>query len=149
MSKHSAIAKDFFKSGYNCSQAVVLAFCDETGLEEDTALRIASSFGGGMGRMREVCGAATGMFIVLGMLKGYSDPKDPAAKAEHYKRIQEVAENFKEENGSYLCRELLGLPDGKDSPVPEPRTEKYYKKRPCADMVECAAQILDEYIENH
>ena len=148
MSKHSTLAKDLFEKGYNCSQSVVLAFCDETGLDSETALKISSSFGGGMGRLREVCGAVSGMFIVLGMIDGYSDPLDKIAKAEHYKLIQSVAMKFKNENKSFVCRELLGLSVDKESYIPEERNEGYYKRRPCADLVEYAAEILDEHIQS-
>ncbi len=148
MSIHSDLAKELFKKGYNCSQAVFAAFCDETGLDIDTALKISSSFGGGMGRLREVCGAVSGMFMVVGMKYGYTDPLDTKAKAEHYKLIQDLAKQFEKENGSIICRELLGLSVKNDNPVPEARTESYYKKRPCAELVEMAAKILDEYISN-
>lgn len=147
MTDHSEKAMYLFKQGYNCSQSVVLAFCDKTGLNEETALKMSSSFGGGMGRLREVCGAVTGMFMVAGMLYGYSDPKDNKAKTEHYKLIQELADKFKQENGSIICRELLGLGAGADKPVPELRTQEYYKKRPCAELVGCAAGIMEEYIK--
>lgn len=148
MSVHSESAKELFAKGYNCSQSVVLAFCDETGLDPETALKISSSFGGGMGRLREVCGAVTGMFIVLGLLYGYSDPLDRAAKTEHYELIQSVAMRFKEKNKSLICRDLLGLTVEKDSPVPAERTEAYYNERPCLNLVGFAAELLDEYI-NH
>jgi C_GCAxxG_C_C family probable redox protein len=148
LSKHSDCAKDLFKKGYNCSQAVFAAFCDETGLDLEDALKISSSFGGGMGRLREVCGAVTGMFMVAGMKYGYADPADQSKKYEHYALIQTMAKKFEEENGSIICRELLGLTLKHDLPLPEKRTESYYKKRPCAEFVAYAAQILDEYIEN-
>ncbi len=149
MSKHSKKAKEFFQKGYNCSQSVLLAFADEIGLDEQTILKVSSSFGGGMGRLREVCGAVSGMFMVAGMIYGYTDPNDHKAKTEHYKRIQHLAEKFKEQNGSIVCRELLGLSVKVDNPTPEKRTTEYYKKRPCAELVEQAAQIMDEYIENY
>ena len=148
MSEHSTLAKDLFEKGYNCSQSVVLAFCDDIGLDSETALKISSSFGGGMGRLREVCGAVSGMFMVLGMLDGYSDPLDTTAKTEHYKLIQSMAMKFKDENKSFICRELLGLPDDSQSHIPEERTEGYYIKRPCAGLVEYAAKLLDEHIQN-
>lgn len=148
MSQHSILAEELFKKGYNCSQSVFAAFCDETGMELETALKISSSFGGGMGRLREVCGAVSGMFMVAGMLYGYSDPLDKTAKAEHYKLIQSLAMKFKIENNSIICRELLKLVINSDGPVPEDRTENYYKKRPCKELVKYAAEILDEYILN-
>ena len=148
MSKHSEIAVSLFKQGYNCSQAVFAAFCDETGLDSNTALKISSSFGGGMGRMREVCGAVSGMFMTAGELYGYGRPDANDEKKEHYRLIQDMAERFREKNGSIICRELLGLKkEGTDSPNPSPRTKEYYKKRPCVEMVRCAAQIMDDIIE--
>lgn len=146
---HEEKARELFKQGYNCSQAVLLAFCDVTGLDEKTAVMLSSSFGGGMGRMREVCGAVSGMFMAAGLLYGYSEPSDQAGKTAHYQRIQALAEEFRKENGSIICRELLGLPGGADSHVPELRTDAYYKKRPCADLVAMAARIMDAYIENN
>ncbi len=147
--KHGKIARQYFEEGYNCSQSVFLAFGEEYGIEPDLALKLASSFGGGMGRLREVCGAVSGMFMAAGMLYGYTDPKDHNAKTEHYKRIQYLAKKFEEKNGSIVCRELLGLDKKKDSPQPELRTAEYYKKRPCAELVEIAAQILEEYMQAH
>ena len=148
MSEHSRLAKELFEKGYNCSQSVVLAFCDETYLDSETALRISSSFGGGMGRLREVCGGVSGMFMVLGMLDGYTDPVDRTAKTEHYKLIQSMAMKFKNENKSIICRDLLGLSVDEESHMPEERNEDYYKKRPCAQLVEYAAKLLDEHIQN-
>ena len=147
LNHHGETARRLFKQGYNCAQAVVLAFCDEIGLDKDTALRISASYGGGMGRLREVCGAVTGMFIVAGAKYGYTDPKDRDAKAEHYRLIQSLATKFKEKNDSYICRELRGLGTGADSPVPEVRTKAYYQARSCDNLVACAAEILDELFE--
>lgn len=146
---HSEKAFELFNSGYNCSQAVFGAFADDLGVDTETAMKLASSFGGGMGRMREVCGAVSGMFMAAGVLFGYSDPEDRTAKTEHYKRIQELAAEFKKENGSIVCRELLGLNVKTDSYIPEERTEQYYKKRPCGELVRMAAQILDDYINKN
>ena len=147
MSKHSDYAKELFKKCYNCSQSVFVAFCDETGLDIEEALKISSSFGGGMGRLREVCGAVSGMFMVVGMKYGYTDPTDKSKKSEHYKLIQSLAKRFENKNQSIICRDLLKLTSKLEAPIPEDRTEAYYKKRPCAELVEYAAQILDEYIE--
>lgn len=142
-------ARALFKEGYNCSQAVVAAFCDEMGLEKSQIVRLASSFGGGMGRLREVCGAVSGMFLVAGALYGYDAPKDFEAKKEHYARIQELAAQFQAENGSIICRELLGAAGKDNNPTPEKRTEEYYKKRPCEEMVATAARLMEAYISSH
>jgi len=141
-------AMKLFKEGYNCSQAVFGAFADELGLDFETAVKISSSFGGGMGRMREVCGAVSGMFMAAGLKCGYSSPTDNQSKTKHYKLIQDLAAEFKAENGSIICRELLGL-EGKDNNyVPSERTNEYYKKRPCAELVGQAAEILERYFES-
>lgn len=141
-------AKKLFHSGANCAQAVVGAFHKECGLDCETALRLASGFGGGMGRLREVCGAVSGMFMVASLKYGYSDLRDKAAKDAHYALIQKLAGRFKAETGSIVCRDLLGLSkERSDLPVSEPRTPEYYRKRPCAEMVALAARILDEYAE--
>ena len=141
------VAKSYFEQGYNCSQAVALAFADEIGMESDTVARLTGGFGGGMGRMREVCGTVSGTAFVMSVLYGYSDPKDNATKTKLYEQIQQVAGEFKDENGSVVCRELLGLAkNGFDSPQPEKRTEKYYKKRPCGELVKMSADILERFI---
>lgn len=208
-------ARQNFLNGYNCAQSVALAFADLTDIGEDSLLKLASSFGGGMGRLREVCGAVTGAFIVLGLLKGYSDSKAGQEKTAHYKTIQNFAADFKAENGSYICRELLSgsflkaadcdskfekgsenaanidssfekrKSDGADSAkackasasvnvrgafnacdasseavigdvrknyveiggIPEKRTDEYYKKRPCADLVYESAKLLEKYLD--
>lgn len=149
MKSYSEKAMENFKQGYNCSQSVFLAFQDQYFMDSETALRISSSFGGGMGRLREVCGAVSGMFMVAGMLYGYTDPKDHTSKTKHYERIQDLAREFKDRNHSIICRELLGLGAGADSPIPEFRTKEYYKKRPCVELVGMAAEIMEEYIQNH
>ena len=142
------LAGELFSQGYNCSQAVVAAWADAIGLDKNTALRISCGFGGGMGRMREVCGAVSGAVMVLNWHFGYTDGTDQAAKAEMYKLIQAFAARFREENGfdSIVCRELLGLP-GASTPTPAPRTNEYYKKRPCKELVELSAGLLGEFIE--
>lgn len=141
-------AEALFKEGYNCAQSVVGAFAEEIGADEKILMSLASSFGGGMGRLREVCGTVTGAFIVLGAMFGYDDPKATTKKAEHYKRVQDFANRFREVNGSYICRELLGLEEKNSHYVPEARTEGYYKKRPCAELCGIAAEILEEQIKN-
>ena len=146
---HAEKARNYFLEGYNCSQAVFLAFSDLTGMDEKTALMISSSFGGGMGRLREVCGAVSGMFMTAGILYGYTDPKAGNEKVEHYKRIQELAAAFKKRNGSIVCRDILGKIAEDKSFIPSERTAEYYKTRPCAKMVEDASEVLDEYIKNN
>lgn len=148
-SAYAQKAMSLFKKGYNCSQSVFLAFADRFDMDEKTAARLASSFGGGLGRLREVCGAVSGMAMVAGILYGYDSPTDYQAKTEHYSRIQELAHAFSEKNGSYVCRELLGTDKKNDSPIPEKRTEEYYKKRPCAELVGMAAAIMENYIKEH
>ena len=141
-----------FKEGYNCSQAVALAFADMVGMDEKMLVRMTSSFGGGMGRLREVCGAVSGMFFVAGALYGYEEPGvvGQQEKAAHYTRIQELAAEYRTINGSIVCRELLGLEIAEaDQPTPELRSAEYYKKRPCGQLVMLAATIMEEYIENH
>lgn len=138
-----------FKEGYNCSQAVLLAFADRINMDKSTALKLSSSFGGGMGRLREVCGAVSGMFMVAGLLYGYDEPRDLEGKTEHYARIQELAEEFRIRNGSIVCKELLGLKEKESSPIPEKRTEEYYKKRPCVQLIGMAAAIMEQYMDEH
>ena len=143
-------ARELFREGYNCSQAVTLAFADELearGISKEMAAGLASSFGGGLGRLREVCGCVSGMALVCGALEGYTDPKAAAEKQDHYKRIQKLVTTFKDENGSYICRELLSGINSDTTPVPEARTESYYKKRPCAELAACAADILERHLE--
>ena len=145
--KEKAIA--LFESGANCAQAVFTAFGDLTGIEEKTALRLSSSFGGGLGRQREVCGAVSGMCMVAGILYGYDDIKDEAAKAAHYRLIQELCDAFRERFETIICRELLGEKKTAHIPDPSPRTEEYYRRRPCARLVGTAAEIMEEYIAAH
>ena len=130
-SEHVLKAKQYFKEGYNCAQAVFLAFQDLYNIDFDTAAKLSSSFGGGMGRMREVCGTVSGMFMVIGALYGYPNPDATDTKMEHYARIKELAAKFKEEFRSIVCRELLE------------------NKRPCPELVEYAAMYTEEYIQNN
>lgn len=140
-------AVELFKSGYNCSQSVVAAFADMYGFTQEQALRMSASFGGGIGRMRQTCGAACGMFLLAGLEKGAVDGKDREGKAANYALVQQLAEEFRKRNGSMICAELLGLKKPEGSSMPEARTEQYYAKRPCAQMVEEAAAIWAEYLE--
>lgn len=146
--ERSARAKELFLSGYNCAQSVFLAFRDLTTLDEQTAAIVASSFGGGMGRLREVCGAVSGMSLVAGFLYPNFDPTNALSKKENYAAVQELAERFREENGFIVCRDLLGLVQQKDDPTPSPRTESYYKRRPCAEYVAIAARIVAKKINS-
>ena len=170
MGSRADSAKELFENGYNCAQSTLGAFSDVLGLDFDMAMKLSSSFGGGMGKLREVCGAVSAMFMVAGVLKGYSTAETGEVKAEHYKLIQDLAQKFREENCSIICRELLGLDENKNSKenchselvsesfnsetlkrvqgdksyIPSERTEKYYKTRPCSMLVYSAAKIIEE-----
>ena len=149
MTDHANIAGALFLSGHNCAQAVFCAFEDLTKMDEKLALRLTSSIGGGVGRLREICGAVSGAALVLGVLYGSEDPCNAEEKAAHYARIQEVAENFRAEAGAIVCRELLKLQEEKSEPTPAERTSAYYHSRPCQLLVELAARAVDEYIAVH
>ena len=143
-------AVELFMSGYNCSQSVVAAFADEYGFTQEQALRMSASFGGGIGRMRETCGAACGMFLLAGLETGATEAADREGKAANYAVVQELAAEFKRRNGSLICRELLGLrKNAAVSTQPEERNSQYYAKRPCARMVEVAAKIWVDYLKKH
>ena len=155
-------AKELFLEGYNCSQAVFAAYAERYHLDKELALKLSASFGGGMGRMREVCGAVSAMFMVAGMETGQVRPKDPEAKKANYDMVQKLAKRYKEEYGSIICKELLALvpmpgKEKKDSgsaleaaeftdTTPAERTEEYYKKRPCLEQIQRACDILDEIL---
>ena len=138
-----------FLEGCNCAQAVFVAFADLFGIEEKLALRMSSSFGGGLGRQREICGAVSGMCMAAGALYGYDDVKAPAKKAAHYALIQELCGKFREMYGSIICRELLGAKRADDSPNPTPRDAEFYRTRPCARFVGACADILEAYIKEN
>lgn len=140
-------AGDFFLQGYNCAQSVTMAFADLIGMEEAAAARLASPFGGGMGRMREVCGAVSGMLMVLGILYGYDTPNDDVTKGALYDQVQQLAHSFRDQVGTILCREILENPP--TDPNPSPRTQQYYAERPCARMVMLAAEIMEDFIAQH
>ena len=147
LSERVEAASAYFKQGYNCSQAVVAAFADLYDFTPDQAFRMAASFGGGIGRMRETCGAACGLFLLAGLETGAIDGSDREGKAANYKLVQELAEEFRRQNGSINCGELLGLKPKTPTPaMPDERTEAYYAKRPCAKMVESAAEIWAAYL---
>lgn len=152
MKSRTEQAVAFFMEGFNCSQSVFAAYADLFGMEKETALKVSASFGGGIGRMREVCGAANGMFLVAGMLTGSIEGKDQVAKKNNYEVVQRLAAEFKKENGgTYICRELLGLnKDGSrvtlGNTTPEARTEEYYKKRPCLKTIQGAAALVERML---
>lgn len=140
------LAYDYFVSGYNCSQSVALAFSDVLGIEKDALAKLSSGFGGGMGRMREVCGCFSGIVMVLSQVYGYSDPKANAEKKALYEKIRATAEKFREDNGSIICKELLGLEKPEKSAQPEARTADYYQKRPCPMLCKYAAELTETMI---
>ncbi len=145
MTMHEKRANELFLEGYNCAQATFAAFSDVMDMDEKAALRLSSAFGGGIGRLREVCGAASGMMMVLGALTGYDVPDDAEGKKAYYAHIQGLMGQFKDEFGSYICRDLLNV-GGPEDPTPEKRTAKYYNERPCADCVRYAAQLMDKEV---
>lgn len=147
MTPHEKKAVELFRAGCNCSQAVFTAFCDVTGIDEKTALRMSSSFGGGLGRLREVCGAVSGMSLAAGVLWGYDNIEDKSFKTEHYALVAGMAHKFSDIFGTYICKELLGIKNYTYSPVAEDRTSEYYLTRPCEKCIAAAARILDEEIE--
>ena len=149
MGIYSDKAVDNFKQGYNCAQSVLLAFVDLLDIEPEFALKLTSSFGAGMGRLREVCGACSAMFMIAGLLNGYIEPNNDELKAKHYSLIQDLANEFKSRYNTIICRELLGLGDGPDSPIPSPRDEKYYRERPCEHFIRAAAEIIEAKLLNN
>ena len=141
-------AREYFRDGYNCCQSVVMTFKDVIGLDESDIARLASGFGGGMGRMREVCGTVSGMIMVAGALCPADNVADKAAKTANYALVQDFASEFKEKCGSIICRELLGLDKPEGTPVPSDRTPEYYKKRPCGELCALAAGIVARKMDN-
>lgn len=142
MENRSDKASEKFLNGCNCAQAILCSFCDVTGIDEETSMKLASSFGGGMGRLREVCGAVTSMFMIAGLIKGYTVPGDDIGKTRQYQLVQELAKKFKDRHGTIICRELLGL-DSEDNPIPSKRTPEYYASRPCENFIRTAAEIIE------
>ncbi|MBO6134385.1 MAG: C_GCAxxG_C_C family protein [Lachnospiraceae bacterium] len=139
-------AEELFRMGYNCCQSVFGAFNDVAGMKLDEAMKVASPFGAGFGKLREVCGAVTGMCMIAGYMKGYNDPKNMDDKKRVYKLIQDMCNDFKEKQGSYICREMLNLKEGEDLPEPAVRDENYYKSRPCVRACRTAAEIVEKYL---
>ena len=142
-------AVNLFKQGYNCCQAVFCAFCEDFGIDMKTGLKLSSSFGGGMGGMREVCGTVSAMFMVLGLKYGYSVSDDVTLKKQHYNLIRQAAKKFAEENGSIICKELLGISKSKPDAeyIPAERNAEFFKKRPCVELVAFAANLTEKLLE--
>lgn len=141
-------AKEYFHSGFNCCQSVALAFSDLAGIDKKNIAAAASGFGGGFGRLREVCGCVSGMTLIAGFVSPAHDPSNMEARRDNYALVQELAEEFRKKEGSIVCRELLGLAPGtKEGPTPNPRTPEYYKSRSCGDRVAAAARILAERLQ--
>lgn len=145
MKDYPKIATELFLSGYNCAQAVLCAFSDVTNLDVDLSKKIASSFGGGMGRMRQVCGAVSGMLLVLGIVLGYTDTVGTTDKTTHYKLVQDKMNAFIEKYDSVICSQLIKSKD--TSYVPSPRCQEYYQSRPCAKFVWYCAQLVQEELQ--
>lgn len=146
MKTKASIAKDLFLSGYNCSQAVFGAFCEDYGIPFEKGMMLSGGFGGGFARRREVCGAISGATMVLSLERGYSDAECAEAKKKLYEELRAFYEMYEKETGSIVCRELLSLSERSSSPVPDARTAEYYKKRPCAELVALAAEMTEKYI---
>ena len=141
-------AEELFKKGYNCAQSVFCAHCEKFGIDFETGLKLASSFGGGMGRLREVCGAVTAMFMLLGLKEGYTSFDDDTIKEKHYAKVQFLAKIFKDKFGSIICRELLNLKNNENSsPKPTERTEEFYKTRPCVQFIKFASELIGKELD--
>lgn len=150
MEERVNVAVSLFKEGFNCSQSVVAAYADLYGFTREQALKMSASFGGGIGRMRQTCGAACGLFMLAGLENGCTEGRNKDGKEANYILVQELAEEFKKRNGSIICSQLLGLDKNAETPTtPEARTAEYYKKRPCVKIVEEAARIWGEYLEKN
>ena len=144
-------ARNYFLEGYNCAQAVVMAYDDVMAMDVEALARLAAPFGGGMGRMREVCGTVSGMTFVAGALAPSADPKNLEERKNNYALVQHFADLFRRENGDIVCRRLLGLEpmvEKSETAMPSERTAEYYKKRPCVEYVACATRIVAEYINS-
>ncbi len=146
MSERTDKAVALFKAGSSCSQAVVAAYCDLFGLDEKTAMRASCGLGGGVGRLREVCGAVSGMALLAGLKHGSEEPGDAAGKQRTYDVVQQMAGAFRERHGSIVCRTLLGLDKPENDPAPAARTAAYYETRPCAEYVATAAEIAERVL---
>ncbi|MBQ0043619.1 MAG: C_GCAxxG_C_C family protein [Bacteroidales bacterium] len=150
MEARADMARAFFKKGYNCCQSVALAYSDVIGMDETAIAAMGSGFGGGFGRLREVCGCVSGMTLVAGAALPSTDPSDMQRRSANYELVQKLANRYKEENGSIICRELLGLEKTvkTEESMPSARTDEYYKKRPCPELCACATRILAETLNS-
>ena len=138
-------AVETFYEGYNCAQSVFATYADLFGMDRETALRMSSAMGAGVGRMREICGAVSSMAMLAGLQEGNADPEDEEAKARIYTLVRKMSDRFRQENGSIVCRELLGIePGAQESAAPQKRTKEYYESRPCPKLIACAARIIEE-----
>jgi C_GCAxxG_C_C family probable redox protein len=146
--EHGMAAKEFFLQGYNCSQSVAAAYAKEMKISTTMAIKMTAGYGAGVGRMREVCGAFLGLVFVAGTIYGNVDP---AGKSDFYREIQNLAQQYQENNGggSIICRELLGLKQAEGTPIAAKRTPQYYQKRPCPELVAIAADIMEKYMQEH
>lgn len=135
-----------FESGFNCAQSVFATYADLFGMDRETALKLSCPMGGGVGRMREICGTVSSMALLLGLKEGNTDPGDEDAKEKLYALVRKMSDRFQEENGTIICRELLGIREREESARPEARTAQYYASRPCARLVACASKIIEEML---
>lgn len=142
-------ARELFKQGYNCSQAVVLAYNDIIPIDKKQLATISAVFGGGMGRLGEVCGSVSGMFMVSSFVVDASNPQEAESKKKSYETVQLLAKQFTQHNGSIVCRELLGLVTKHDEPSPEKKGKEYYKKRPCSEYVGYCAELVGKLINSN
>lgn len=135
-----------FESGYGCAQSVFVTYADLFGIDRETALKLASPMGGGIGRMREVCGTVSAMALLAGLKEGNTDPSDEEGREKIYLLVREMSDSFRRENGTIICRELLGIKGREQSAKPGKRTQEYYESRPCSRLVACAAKIIEEML---
>ncbi len=146
MGQKAQRAAELFMEGYNCSQAVLGAFCEDIGMDFEVAIKLASSFGGGMGRLREVCGALSAVFMLAGIRYGYSSPTDKEAKTEHYRLVQAIAAEFRKKRETIICRELIQVVEKVETHIPDDRTAEYYKTRPCVAIVIEAEELAEHLL---
>ena len=148
MSEASEKARAYFLSGDNCAQAVFCAYADTVGVDERTAHQLSAGFGGGIGRLRDTCGALSGLVLLAGFATG-DDGENPDVRAQTYALVQRLAARFEDACGSRVCATLLGLSnDGHYPPAPDARTEEYYRTRPCLRFVEAACRVWEEERES-